>query len=189
MRKWGWWLRAFRDAQEFVLHSSWSVILLALFMAVPAFVAAQIQSKESITVQSLWQPIWILIGAAVLLSITFFFMLLPVARKRHWKFVIGPIESDSSVHSLLTFYSKCFHNVNKVEFTVETPAGNSYRTPFRSSWAETFHMYPGHYISCQYPSDFDAPWPIPGTYKVSFSSISDDGKRRITFCSAKWNIK
>jgi hypothetical protein len=188
MDRWGWAGRAIRDSVRLSIGTVWGALAVSISTAITLYVTSQVKSDHSIVWGSIKTVLGIIAGLLIGLAILSFYSFLPLGRNRHWKFSPETIPLDRNTHSLLVFRSRCFHSVDDVEFTVTDPKGKVWTSKLNSSWGYPFVTKPGDPLLASYPVDFKAPWPTPGTYVVSFSSMANDGEKRITFCTKKWKF-
>lgn len=125
-----------------------------------------------------------MLGILILTSFSF----LPRARDRHWRIDCQRHPRESTGHSLLVIHSKCYHELKDPQCTVVDPDGKKWKTNVNTHEQTPPILGPGQSYQVQYPEDFDAPCPKAGTYKVTFTSMTCNGKKRVTLSRRKWQV-
>ena len=200
--RFGWWGRAVRDAPLRAVQGFWSEMFVAwVGVGVAAALAISLDHLGLLSrvLAGLIAFIPGVLSALVLLAL---WGVTPWGRRSHWAFrEVGGYSQDpthyptgfASDHSGLWVESRHWHTVRNLRCIVTDPLGversaGPWEPPPPHS-GTTVVLDPGQTGGgFSYPSDFDAPWPFPGTYKVSWEMDAEDGTKPVIISRGKWRV-
>ena len=173
--------RAFKDATEMAQKAPGNLLIAACTLALAALFFAP--PRSSYDHRLLFGLAGLVLGFVLGMVVLAIWSLTPAGRNRHWRCWDIRDPAGPEFHSLLVIRSECWHNVRNVECRVTTPDGTKFiaRETFRADM--DLAIPPDETLSNSYPHLFlnklgAAPMPVPGKYKVKWTTEIPNGKRR-----------
>ena len=165
------------------------VLLVVLFAPSCIFLITRATPNASAIVGLLQTVSGGFLGVAFSLFFLASFSLIPAGRKHHWTTSISKIVENGEDINLLWLRSHCFHKIRYLQCTVVDPGGAKWQANFRGSYdQDVYVLQPNESVGFEYPKDFQAPPPPAGKYKISWTSLDTDAKKRVNLLSTRWHI-
>lgn len=111
-------------------------------------------------------------------------------RGQHWRLLIRPLMVEPNDHSAISLKSRDWHTVINLRCTVTDPYGVSRASrPSDHTKDALVLLAPGGGATLAYPAAFDAPWPDPGTYRVTWESNVEGRGRPVVVGRMRWKVQ
>jgi hypothetical protein len=193
--RWGRVSRAALDVPELAIQPMGQLVVLVIVATTGAILVAQ--SDDTLLARVASALVGVAVGVVLAAALLFFWRLLPGAWKRHWRIKCGRFfdgkELSSTSHTGLWLDSRHWHTVLNLRCTVTDPDGRKYESPV---WTSAYYgrrvvLGPdgGSGGGFEYPNDFGAEWPRPGTYKVKWQMNGEGRARPITLARGRWRVE
>lgn len=199
----GWLGRALRDAPRYVVSEFWAavVLLLAVGVVTTVFLVVPPSSTHGLVQRVAFAVTGVVLGVVIGVGLVGLAALTVWGRRRHWKAKTGGgFSQDPSHygnhgfapnHTGFWIGSEHWHTVRNLQCIVTDPLGQEWRSPSwtsRSGGVTAMVAAHGTGGGFSYPSDFGAPWPMPGDYLVRWEMDRERATKPLVIARGTWSV-